>query len=59
MGDGEFEWFKRYEYAWDKYGNWIERKTFLKELAHHYKLEDENIQFSFDQRDQREIVYYE
>jgi hypothetical protein len=59
MGDGEFEWFKRYEYSWDEYGNWLERKTLLKELAHHYKVEDENLQFSFSRRDKREILYYE
>lgn len=59
LGDGEFEWFKKFEYSWDEYGNWIELKTYLKESAHHYKRDDESIKFRFDRRDKRQIIYYD
>jgi hypothetical protein len=58
-GDGEFEWFKKYAYSWDEKGNWIEVKTYLKELAHHYKKEGVQVKFTFDRRDKREILYFD
>ncbi len=60
-GDGEFEYFNKFEHTRDEQGNWTEWKTLTKSTAIHRKLDDkkEKIDYKLNSRDVREIEYYE
>lgn len=60
MGDGEFEYFNKFEQTSDNVGNWTEWKTLTKSTAVHRKLDEKEgkIEYKLNSRDVREFEYY-